>query len=221
MDYNTLKSHQREHRDSWTSGLNLRVHRALSWLKKAEIERENNDRDGEFVFLWVAFNAAYASNYSALSKDTERDIYGQFFQRLVQSDAEQSLYNLVWSNYSGAIRSLINNQYVFQPFWDNVNQVARDGNWEERFRSAKARANKALSEQDTVTALSIIMDRLYTLRNQILHGGATYASKLNRDQVNDGCQLLGAIVPVVIDLMMATGTEVWGSAAFFDEPETI
>lgn len=59
------------------------------------------------------------------------------------------------------------------------------------------------------------------LRNQILHGGATYASKLNRDQVNDGCQLLGAIVPLVIDLMMATGTEVWGRAAFFDEPETI
>lgn len=219
MDYNTLKPLQREHRDSWTSGVNLRIHRALSWLNKAEIERANNDSDGEFVFLWVAFNAAYASNYSAFSKDTERDVYGQFFERLVKSDTNQRLYNLVWSHYSGAIRSLISNQYIFQPFWDQVNQVSQDDNWEERFHSAKKRANVALSEQDTVTALSIIMDRLYTLRNQILHGGATYASNLNRDQIHDGCLLLGAIVPVVIELMMATGTEVWGSASYFDESE--
>lgn len=217
MDYNILKSHQREHRDNWTSGVNLRIHRALSWLNKAEIERENNDSDGEFVFLWVAFNAAYASNYSVTSKETERDVYGQFFERLVKGDTEHRLYNLVWSNYSGAIRSLISNQYVFQPFWDDVNQIACDGGWKERFRLAKTRANKALSEQDTITALSIIMDRLYTLRNQILHGGATYASNLNRDQIHDGCQLLGAIVPVVIELMMEAGTEVWGSASYFDE----
>jgi len=217
MDYDTLKAHQRMHRDTWSQGANLRIHRALSWLQKAEIERGNGDTDGEFVFLWIAFNAAYTSNYAAQSSDTEREIYGQFFERLVESDSENRLYNLVWTHYNGAIRSLISNEFVFQPFWDNINYEDRGNDWEDRFNAAKRRANEALGQQDTVTILSIIMDRLYTLRNQILHGGATYASSVNRDQVKDGCKLLGAVVPVIIDLMMAKGTEVWGSAAYYVE----
>ncbi|MGM0905564.1 MAG: hypothetical protein ACQEVQ_03420 [Pseudomonadota bacterium] len=105
----------------------------------------------------------------------------------------------------------------FQPFWDHINYEDRGNDWEDRFQAAKRWANDALGQQDTVTILSTIMDRLYTLRNQILHGGATYASNVNRNQVKDGCKLLGAIVPLIIDLMMATGTEVWGSAAYYVE----
>ena len=41
-----------------------------------------------------------------------------FLGRLIDSDADQLLYELVWDKFSGAIRLLIGNQYVFQPFWD-------------------------------------------------------------------------------------------------------
>ncbi|RUO39888.1 hypothetical protein CWE15_09050 [Aliidiomarina taiwanensis] len=216
MDYKQLKAYQREHREGWAQGLSLRVHRALSWLKKAELEREREDLDGEFVFLWVSFNAAYASNHSVLSRAYERDVYGQFFERLVGYDTKRKLYNLVWSQYSGSIRTLLNNKYVFQPYWDDVNDKEHDLGWEERFAGAKKRANTALGSQDTVTVLSIIMDRLYTLRNQLLHGGATYGSGLNREQVQVACQLLGDIVPLVIHLMMCGSHEVWGDAAYFE-----
>ena len=40
------------------------------------------------------------------------------------------------------------------------------------------------------------------LRNQLVHGGATHASKVNRQQVADGVALLADIVPLVIDLML-------------------
>lgn len=214
MNYADLKAYHREHREGWNPDVSLRVHRALSWLKKAEAERENDDLDGEFVFLWVSFNAAYANIHSATSRITERDIYGQFFERLVENDTENQLYHLVWSHYAGAIRSLINNKFVFQPFWNEVNQLEITGVWTEQFEAAKRRANIALAEQDTVTAMSIVMDRLYTLRNQVLHGGATYNSRLNRKQLKDGCQLLAAILPIVIQLMMLCGEQVWGSATY-------
>ena len=49
---------------------------------------------------------------------------------------------------------------------------------------------------------STSMDRLYVLRNQLVHGGATYASKVNRQQVADGAAILGDIVPLVLSLML-------------------
>lgn len=152
-----LKSYQREHRDSWNQGLSLRVHRALSWLDRAEQEREKGDRDAEFLFLWISFNAAYASEYT-------------HDQRLQQRDA---------------------------------------------FASAKRAGHQALAEGNVVTSLSIIMDRLYTLRNQLVHGGATWNGSLNREQLRDACGILGSLLPIVISLMMQHGTEVWGDAAYF------
>lgn len=50
--------------------------------------------------------------------------------------------------------------------------------------------------------LSILFDRLYVLRNQIIHGGSTWDSAANRNQVRDGAALLSCLLPVFIDLMM-------------------
>jgi hypothetical protein len=54
-----LKARQRRERHAHSPSVALRVHRALSWLGRAEKERA--DDDARFVFLWVAFNAAYAT----------------------------------------------------------------------------------------------------------------------------------------------------------------
>lgn len=40
------------------------------------------------------------------------------------------------------------------------------------------------------------------LRNQLIHGGATWNSGTNRAQVKDGANILIAIIPVVIGLML-------------------
>lgn len=215
--FESLKAFQREHRDKWGQGISLRIHRALSWLKKAEFERQHEDIDGEFIALWISFNAAYASEHNITIQKSEREAYRDFFDRVINSDADKRLYNVIWEQYPTAIRSLMNNPYVFQPYWDYVNQQTVDNSWKDSFESAKKRANQALAEQDTVTSVSILMDRMYTLRNQVIHGGATYQGRMNREQLSDACRILGAIAPVVIELLMQNGTEVWGDAVYFEE----
>ncbi len=61
MNHDSLKQRHREVRDHYPANLNLRVHRALSWLKRAEMAAQEGDSDGRFIFLWIAFNAAYAT----------------------------------------------------------------------------------------------------------------------------------------------------------------
>jgi len=64
-------------------------------------------------------------------------------------------------------------------------------------------ARKALAQHDTAGVLSIALSRLHTLRNQLMHGGATWNSSVNRDQIRDCGDLLGKLVPLVIEIMMA------------------
>lgn len=50
--------------------------------------------------------------------------------------------------------------------------------------------------------LSVIFNLLYTLRNQIIHGGATYGSKANRSQLKDTRNILEMIVPTIVEIML-------------------
>ena len=53
---------------------------------------------------------------------------------------------------------------------------------------------RALAQQDTDRVLYEVFVRLYTLRNQLMHGGATWNSSVNRAQLRDGRALLARVM---------------------------
>ena len=58
-----------------------------------------------------------------------------------------------------------------------------------------------MADQDTLGLLQIVLDRLYVLRNQLLHGKATWNSSINRAQMRDGANMLGDLLPQIIQLL--------------------
>ena len=70
--------------------------------------------------------------------------------------------------------------------------------------------NEALVAKDTKLILSTVFDRLYVLRNQIIHGGATWNSSVNRSQIKEGAEILAFLVPVFVTLMMDNPNTKWG-----------
>ena len=211
MDYSALKTRQRVERDNYPVNLGVRVHRALSWLNRAE---HCEDEDARFVFLWIAFNAAYANEIADRDRDPEQKVFGQFLKKLVDLDQDEVLYNLIWTEFSKSIRVLLDNQFVYQPFWDFHNGVLEEGEWKTQFERAKVAANKALGAHNTSVVLSIVLSRMYTLRNQLIHGGATWNSSVNREQLRDCSAFLGKLVPFIIQLMMDNPNTLWGDAAY-------
>jgi len=210
--FDTLKTRQREIRESLPDSISLRIHRSLSWLQRSE--QEADDNDAQFIFLWIAFNSAYASEIHDMKSFSERRAQFIFIKRLLDSDKDKLLYNIVWAEFSKSIRLLIDNQYIYQPFWDYQKGNLTEAEWQSRFKEDNASAKRALGQMNTKKILAIVFDRLYVLRNQLIHGGATWNSKVNRDQVRDGANILGRLVPTIIHLMMESGNEVWGDAAF-------
>jgi len=211
MKYHQLKNKQRDIRSTFNENLGLRVHRALSWLNRSE--QCEDDLDAQFIFLWIAFNAAYSQEIDAV-RLTETQSFQMFLKKLCELDQQEKIHHLLWNEFSSSIRLLIDNQFVFQPFWDHHNGKIEEQEFIDRFNNAKNKANKALGQGNSPALLTVILSRLYTLRNQIMHGGATWQSSANRDQLRDAVSFLSKLVPILINTMMDNANTLWGDASY-------
>ena len=209
LEHADLKTKQRALREGFPETMGLRVHRSISWIGRAEAAQD--DPDAQFLFLWIAFNAAYADEDEFQTiQPGERASFAGFFEKAVALDTDRRIYNAIWKSFSGPIRLLMNNRYVFNPFWQYHNGVDGFEDWEDRFAASSRRFAQALQDQDSARILSFVFDRLYVLRNQLVHGGSTWNSTVNRNQVRDGAAILGFLMPVFVDIMMDNPQADWG-----------
>jgi hypothetical protein len=189
--------------------LTIRAHRAISWLKSAE--RQIDSLDLKFISLWISLNACYAVDLNGISSKPEKAKLRDFTSSLVQFDRTR-LYNLFWEKYSGPVRVLIENKFVFEKFWEYNRGEMED--YLPAFNKSIGTALNCLSKENIEGLLEIVLERLYTLRNQLIHGGATYNSKLNRSQLKDACNIMQLLVPIIIDIMLDNGEHDWGEIAY-------
>ena len=183
----------------------------MSWLDRAE---QADDLDGRFIFLWIAFNAAYATEIDERQRLSEQETFKAFLEKLCSLDGAKRIDGLVWREFSGSIRVLLDNPYVFQSFWDHQSGKIDEATWKNRFATGKRAAQQALASGNTPALLGVLFNRLYTLRNQLIHGGATWNGSVNREQLRDCTSLLGKLVPLIIELMMDSADTLWGDACY-------
>jgi len=210
-EYSVLKQRHRKVRDGHPQGLTLRIHRALSWVNRAE---QAEDIDGKFIFLWIAFNAAYAQELNDHERTSDRLAFKAFLGKLCALDTGKCIDDLIWNEFSGCIRTLLDNPYVYHLFWEFQRGQIDEDQWKTRLAKAKKAAQAALASGNTPVLLAVIFNRLYTLRNQLMHGGATWGGKVNREQLRDCTRLLGKLVPIIISVMMENPNTLWGDAVY-------
>lgn len=208
-----LKQVLRSSRDVLTQVHSTRLHRSLSWLKAAGEQLQVENVDQAFINLWISFSACFYI-------EGEEPIT-PFIEKLVALDDQQRIYACLWNEYSSSVKALIKNPYVFAEFWQaqrlkgERKECAEELNvWRASFDQSSVEALNCLSRKKVAPLFSIVLDRLYVLRNQVLQGGATYQSRVNRDQVTDGVALLSSIMPIIISIMLNSSEENWGEIAY-------
>ena len=197
-----------------------RMRRAFSWLKKS---RETSVTHEKFIFLWIAFNAAYGAEVIGVDANndpvSEAHRFKKFLREIVRQDAGNKIQAVVWETYSGPIRVLLKNQYVFRPFWEFVQGTKTEREWKKSFQIYNRRVERNLAKNNIEPILLEIFYRLYTLRNQIFHGGTTFADGWGKSQLRDGSRIMASLVPIILNIMKTDiaqnpDSNVWGKVAY-------
>ena len=204
----TTDAHQPSYFDDFTT----RIRRAKSWLKCAEQERKSGDLDVAFILYWIAFNAAFARD--VLKYPNTRCEFSECLGKVLCLDSKGEIYFAVKDEFVGAVGQIVANQYLFKKYWDFVNEKPGSEDWKKCFDQEREEADEAMdkpSEANTHKILPILFERLYTLRNQIVHGGATWRSRYNRSSVEHGVPIMAFLVPLFIRIIKQNPGVKWGT----------
>ncbi len=193
-----------------------RMRRARSWLAQSENVESDEEK---FICLWIAFNAAYGGESTGKDEIPETKRFTDFLSEIIKRDEHKEIEKIIWGTFSGPVRILLDNRYVFAPFWEFVREPSMDNNWRKQFESNRDNARKNLGKRNVYGVSSEVFRRLYQLRNQVFHGGVTFEKGWGRTQLRDGNHIMEAIVPIILKIMEDNidenpNSEVWGKIAY-------
>ncbi|WP_273777452.1 hypothetical protein [Acinetobacter sp. GSS19] len=167
---------------------NLRMQRTLSWFKQA-LQLDARQLDLKFISLWVAFKAMCARE-----TDAEETTLQPFLDQMFQHDAPHRIEYMIWSRFPQAIRFLLQSPYAFQSYWDYQNQKISKLAWQQAFERDQQQWQQAWQEQDALHILHRLFHCLQTLGQQLLQGGSSYHSSVNRTQLSEACSVLSGLL---------------------------
>jgi len=205
----TLEQSFEASQDKLSASNSLRVYRALSWLKASalyEFEAEPADIDTQLIHLSIALRALMLS-------PEQLDDFTGFAGYIVAQDSQRTLYQLLWQEYSPSIRQMIKNPFLYSGFWQAQRDSSAKAQWQKGFDEESVAALNAMSRKREVDVLSIVFSRLAVLQEQVLAGGASFQSQVNRVQVQDGLALLKLFVPYFMQIMLQAD-EPWAEVAY-------
>lgn len=205
--------------------LNLRVRRALSWLGRGEHAHREGDHDTAFILFWIAFNSAYGLTGAAdddYQPMRERDSQHAYLRQVSRfNPALREAFDS--RQLPDAVYTLLQSKYVYEPFWRSHAGASRYREWATQFRKLRYKIASSLRQLRTTSiaadanmesVLCEVFDRLYTLRNQLMHGGATWDSSVNREPVTMGTAAIAALLPRFIDVMIEHPDADWGTPRY-------
>ncbi len=187
------------HRDD---PLMLRMRRVTSWVTSAA--QEERDDDTAFICYWIAFNALYGDDAGLVKlEETERETYRRCIEKIADTGPLGLYRDLIEALTEEEISDLVSVRFMLAPYWYK-------GSWEYALKSDAQRLDNALQWKNVKDVLSLVFDRLYVLRNQLLHGGATWGSSVNRSEVAMGRRFAAFLVPLLADRVLDNPDLDWG-----------
>lgn len=181
-------------------GLRVRIHRACSWLERAQ--EATDDLDGRLLFQWSAFSALF-SRWDPDNRRPvdERESIGAFLSAMQELDAEGRIVESL-----DALRPLaadiFDDEFLARFFWDEPGPERAD-----TYRRSTAMMKEWLERGRIRPALDRLFDRVWLLRSQLADGAASAGSRFNRPALERCTAFLDLILPVFLNVMIDHGRE--------------
>jgi hypothetical protein len=174
-----------------TEAAKIRLHRARSWLRKTH---DASDTASRFIFLWVAFNALYGRPRYRRDISLPRDETQDFIGFLGELDGlSRGAIGDVMRRVEADVEKILQNPFLVRECGES---------WDKgQIRDRGRRRATASVQYDKAHRVEQVVRRLYTLRNQLLHGAATAGGRRNDESLRHAIPILAMVVPEVVRLV--------------------
>lgn len=184
---------------------NVRFHRACSWLQRAE-QATKDDADLSLLCRWIAFNALYGQwdhgNREAVA-DTE--CWKVFLERMVELDRSGRIADVVRRNRP-LVMAIFDDEFLSRYYWQEPN-----GKRAGQSKRTMFDARTWFVQGKWLPIVDRLVDRIYFLRCQLVHGAATYNGSLNRTAIRNCSQALDLLLRAFLVTWIDHGSdEDWG-----------
>lgn len=184
---------------------NLRFHRACSWLQRAEFAVED-DLDLALLSQWIAFNALYGQWDQAIQEPLPDVVcWRHFLERMLTLDDQDVVVGTL-KDHKPLVVSIFDDEFLSRYFWQDPSEQ----------RARKVKKTKYDARTWFVTGkwsliLDRVVERVYFLRCQLVHGAATYQSSLNRVASHRCSQMIDHLLRAFLLVWTNNGAdEDWG-----------
>lgn len=193
--------------------LSARIHRACSWLARAEEltgDEGQADADAALLFRWIALNALYG-RWNAVEGHPEPDAttLRAFLDAVVELDTD-GVVGTALVEHRRLVMAILEDEWVSSFFWEDPTDAQA-----RRSRKAMYDARTWYATGRHRMTLGRTLERVYLVRCQLAHGAATHGGRLNRSAVRRGGTLLGHLVPTFLVVLADHGlAHDWGGLCY-------
>ena len=188
----------------------IRLHRAFSWIARCEQVKDGEEEDVLLICLWIAFNGLYGRwDEERREPLPDRMCWREFLDRLLAIDKGGQLSGMLLAQRD-LVMSILDDEYLSTFFWEEPTLVRAS-----KSKKAKYDARTWYVENKWSLILDRVLERVYLLRCQLIHGAATYGGKLNRESVKRCVALLRNLMDAVLMVIINDGADVgWGAMCY-------
>lgn len=183
----------------------IRFHRACSWLARVET-LPPDDVDFALLAQWIALNSLYGQwDQGQQFPVRDQECCRIFFDRLWDLDAQGRLSEVLIQHRPLVMR-LLEDPHLDKLFW-------RDPGSERacQAKKLKFKAQSWYAESQWKPLLDHVVERIYLMRCQLIHGAATYGGKLNRRSLVHSSQMMTNLLTATLLILIERGAdEDWG-----------
>ena len=183
----------------------LRVRRAISWIAYAEEQITRGLNHTAFCFYWIAFNSCYGYDVK-----NERDQFIEYLKEIIRHDKQKQVCKCILYEIRGDVEDLVRCRFAFDQFWREGHHRLHDEKWRSSLKSEIDTLRDKLSrgmDMAAIDVLEILFSRIYSVRNQVMHGSTTRERSTGDDQIRYSSIILDRLIPVFVDLMLCNRHE--------------
>ncbi|WP_236254417.1 hypothetical protein [Mucisphaera calidilacus] len=134
-----------------------------------------SSEDTHLIFSWIALNSLYGT-WDPVRQEPEADraSLDRFNGRLFTLDQDKRLESML-VEHKKLVKAIVSDEHLSKYFWRDPGEGEA-----KRARYAGNKTNSLYVEKRYPVILDMVLQRVYLARCQLVHGAATYKSRLNR-----------------------------------------